>query len=639
MTNLSKILLLLTLALTTVVSIAYAATGDQLVRKAREAYDKELDIGLSDYAKKLRDQNHLLAPYATYWDLLLNIEDVDSETVSDFLKQHNDYGFSERLHTTYLKKLGNEKKWDLFSAEYANYQSENTAVACYAAEAYQKQPNTGSLGYVKQLWLTGKSRPKDCNRLFDRMQSEGVIDEAAILQRFRMALGVNQMGVARSVIKRSRYYRSAQLTTLKKASKSPANFIKKRPVSFDTQFKREVYLFALIRLAKKDSWQALSAFKKIKHKLKIEEHQYFYSMLGLSAAKRHEPEAKLWFQKADFSTLNHEQVSWFARATLRQKDWDSLLSVIDQMPVQIAEEARWRYWKARALIARKQDKAGALDILLRLAPERHYYGWIAQDEIAHYNPEPLLHYKPSKKEVDSIGNILGVKRAEALLNLDFRWEGKREWIKAIKGFDDKKLLAASAYANRKGWYDLAVNTADDTREYHDFSMRYLMPYKARFSDAAEAHDVDEAWVYGITRQESRFMHYAKSHAGAAGLMQLMPTTARWAAKRAGVNNYKRNMIYDLDTNITIGTYYLSYAADSMSGNKIMATAGYNAGPSRAKKWQANQSLEGAIYAETIPFNETRVYVQRVMANTHMYAKQMGHSKKTLKQRMGTIPAK
>jgi soluble lytic murein transglycosylase len=158
--------------------------------------------------------------------------------------------------------------------------------------------------------------------------------------------------------------------------------------------------------------------------------------------------------------------------------------------------------------------------------------------------------------------------------------------------------------------------------------------------AAGRYDVDLTWVYGITRQESRFMHYAKSHAGAAGLMQLMPTTARWAAKRAGVNNYKRSMIYELETNITIGTYYLSYAADIMNGNKIMATAGYNAGPSRAKRWRANGPLEGAIYAETIPFNETRNYVQRVMANAHMYAKQLaGSSKITLKQRMGTIPGK
>ncbi|MFW5439763.1 MAG: transglycosylase SLT domain-containing protein [Methylophilaceae bacterium] len=629
----------LILVLMTSASTSYAAAADQLVLKARKAFDKENNTALLDYTKQLQAQNHLLTPYAEYWNILLNITETDNQTISNFLTKHNNYGFAKRLRTEYLKKLGSSKDWAQFSNVYADYQSEDTAVACYAAEAYQARPNTGSLAFAKPLWLAGKSRPKDCDRLFDRMKAEGVIDEKAIWARFRMALGANKVGLAKSIVKRSKGYRSAQQKTLRSVSKSPSKFLKKRPLSFNTRFGREVYLYALIRLAKKDSWKALPAFQKIKNKLKAEEVRYFYGMLGLSAAKRHEIEAGIWFQKADFATLNHEQMSWYARATLRQKDWASLLGVIEQMPPLIAEEARWRYWKARALIARKQNEAGALDILLELAPERHYYGWIAQDELAHYKPNPLLHYKPTQKEVNGIEKIPGVQRAEALLDLDLRWEGKREWLKAIKGLDDKQLLAAAAYANRKQWYDLAINTADDTREHHDFSMRYLMPYEEMMKEAANVHHVDESWVHGITRQESRFMHYAKSHAGAAGLMQLMPTTARWAAKRAGVSNYKRSMIHDLDTNITIGTYYLSDTLNAMKGNKVMATAGYNAGPSRAKKWQASRPLEGAIYAETIPFNETRVYVQRVMANTHMYANQIGRDKKTLKQRMGTVPAK
>jgi soluble lytic murein transglycosylase len=277
--------------------------------------------------------------------------------------------------------------------------------------------------------------------------------------------------------------------------------------------------------------------------------------------------------------------------------------------------------------------------LTELATERHYYGWLAQDEIKGYSPPKLLYYKPKLKEISNIGSIPGVKRAEALLALDLRWEGKHEWAIAMNGLSDKELLAAAEYANRHQWYDLAINTADNTKEYHDFSLRYLMPYQSLMRQAAYKQNVDLTWAHGIVRQESRFMHYAKSHAGAAGLMQLMPTTARWAAQRAGVKNYKRNMIDDLDTNVTIGTYYLRYTLDLMKGNKVMATAGYNAGPSRAKQWQGSEPLEGAIYAETIPFNETRNYVQRVMANAHLYGQQLGDLRTTLKQRMGTIPAK
>ncbi len=620
-------------------STAYANNLDELVVKARKAYDKEDVAALRQYADQLHAANHLLAPYAEYWLMRRDIEHVDNAEIASFIQQYSDYAFADRLRGEYLKKLGLQKDWPAFSYQYAQYQLEDAAVNCYAEEAYHSHPNAGSLSGAKHLWLTAKARPKDCGRLFDLMQAEGVIDEEAVMQRFRMALGKNRVTLARSIVKRSQYYRAHYQSLLKRAASKPQRIIDKQQASFKSRIGREINLYALVTMAKKDTWKALNAFKKVQNKFNVDERGYFYSMLGLVAAKRHEPEATIWFQKADIESMNDEQVSWFARATLRQRDWVGLLRIIENMPAAVADEARWRYWKARSLIARQRGDE-AEGILLNLAPERHYYGWLAQDEIRNYKPKPLLHYKPKKQEINKVGTIAAVKRAEALLNLELRWEGKKEWAKAIEGFDDKRILAAAHFANQKQWYDIAVNTADRTREWHDFSLRYLTPYKKLMQQAARRHAVDLTWVYGITRQESRFMHYAKSHAGAAGLMQLMPTTARWAAKRAGVSNYKRSMIYELDTNINIGTYYLSYAENSMNGNKIMATAGYNAGPSRAKRWRANEPLEGAIYAETIPFNETRVYVQRVMANAHMYAKQLrGSSRQTLKQRMGTIPAK
>jgi soluble lytic murein transglycosylase len=623
----------------TIASSSCAAVGDEDVLKAREAYDKENPVTLSGYAKKLQAQQHILAPYAQYWSMRLSLDDIDNQTISSFLAEHADYAFAHRLRGEYLKKLGKNKDWEQFSNEYAQYQSDTVAVDCYAAEAYHARQNTGTLVFAKALWLSANERPSDCDRLFDELQAEGVVDEEAIWQRFRMALGSNRVNLAQAIAKRSKHHQSSQQKLLNSASKSPEKILKSRQASFKTKFGRELYLYALISLAKEDTWHALAEFKKIQNQFDADEQSYFYSMLGLNAAKRHESEAQVWFTKADFDTLNDEQITWFARAALRQEDWVGLLAIIDQMPALIANEARWRYWKARALMATSKKNDEAIAILTSLAPERHYYGWLAQDELKNYNSPKLLHYNPTQNEINHIETLAGVKRAEALFALDLRWEGKQEWENAIKGFSDKELLAAAEFANRKQWYDLAINTADNTKDLHDFSLRYLMPYKTLMSKAANEQNIDETWVNGITRQESRFMHYAKSHVGAAGLMQLMPTTARWAAKKAGVKNYNGEMIHDLDTNVTIGAYYLRHTLDVLYGNKVMASAGYNAGPSRAKRWQANQPLEGAIYAETIPFNETRNYVQRVMANTYMYAKQLGNNRLTLKQIMGTIPAR
>lgn len=617
-----------------------AASGDMIVIKAREAYDKENVTALAAYADQLQLQQHILAPYAQYWLMSLNLDKTNNEDIAAFLMQHEDYAFAPLLRGNFLKKLGKQKEWALFDQEYARYQSkDNAAVECLAAEAKTVHQSSRDLVSVKYLWLTEKDQPNHCDGLFEVMQVSGVIDEESIWQRFRMATAQARIGLAKAIIKRSKDYHPNQQKLLANAYQSPDRFLKTSIGSFKEKFHYEVQLFALTQLAKKDTSQAISAFKTIETQLSDDEKNYFFAMLGMASAKRHEPEAQSLFAKADVNTMSDEQVSWYARACLRALDWAHLLRVISQMKPQLAEEARWRYWKARALIALKQDNKQVIDELTKLGLERHYYGWLAQSELKNYSQPTLLHYQPTSKEVADIGVLPAIRRAKALLDLDLRWEGKIEWKNAIASFDDKRLLAAAYFANQQSWYDLAINTADDTSSTHDFSMRYLMPYKKLMVKAAQEQQIDDAWSHAIARQESRFMHYAKSHAGAAGVMQLMPTTARWAAKPAGIHSYKGSMIHDLDTNITIGTYYLGHTLSVMNGNKVMATAGYNAGPSRAKRWLAPYSLEGAIYAETIPFDETRVYVQRVMANMYMYKKQAGVTGMTLKQLMDSTPAK
>ena len=632
---------LLVLCMTSIIaSASVAASNDMIVLKAREAYDKENVTALAKYADQLQLEKHILAPYAQFWLMSLNLDNTNNEDIAAFLSQHEDYAFARLLRGHFLKKLGKQKEWVLFDQEYARYQSkDNAAVECLAAEAKNAVQSKDDLISVKHLWLTGKDQPTHCDGLFEVMLANGIIDEESIWQRFRMATAQAKIGLAKAILKRSKDYHPNQEKLLATAYQSPDRFLKTSIGSFKQKFHHEVHLFALAQLAKKDTGQATNAFKTIEAQMSDDEKSYFYATLGTAAAKRHEPEALSLLEKARMTSMTDEQVSWYARACLRASDWTHLLSVISQMKPEIAEEARWRYWKARAFIALQQENKQAIDILTNLALERHYYGWLAQSELKNDSQATSLQYRPSSKEVADIGKLPAIMRAKALLDLDLRWEGKLEWKNAMASLDDKKLLAAAYFANQQSWYDLAINTADDTSSTHDFSMRYLMPYRQQMVKAAQQQQIDAAWTHAIARQESRFVHDAKSHAGAAGVMQLMPTTARWAAKSAGIHRYKGSMIYDLDTNITIGTYYLSHTLSVMNGNKVMATAGYNAGPSRAKRWLAPYRLEGAIYAETIPFDETRVYVQRVMANMYMYKKQAGMTNMTLKQLMGSTPAK
>jgi len=220
--------------------------------------------------------------------------------------------------------------------------------------------------------------------------------------------------------------------------------------------------------------------------------------------------------------------------------------------------------------------------------------------------------------------------------MDLRWEARTEWNWTTRGFDDMQMIAAAELAARQEWYDIAIITAEKTTLTHDFSLRYPTPYRDLMKSSAREQGLDEAWVYGLTRQESRFIYYAKSGVGASGLMQVMPATAKWIAKRLGLNGYHNSKIGQLDTNIQMGTYYMRHVLDQMDGQPLMATAAYNAGPSRAKRWAASQPMEGAIYAETIPFSETRNYVQKVMGNAYFYAHRLGIKIQTLKQRLGVV---
>lgn len=626
------------LALGMLYALPAMATGDSDFLRARADYEKKNAIALVEDVAQLQSQNYPLAPYADYWLMLLNLDDASKEQVQEFLAKYEAYPFADRLRGEYLKKLGKAEQWQAFLEEWPIYQGEDNAVACYAAEARLVQGIDDVLDQAYQLWLQPKEQAGTCASLYDRMQSKGLLSEDDIIARLRLSLAAERIALAKSIVRRSKHFDAVHLKLIEKAYAGPSAMLKKRSISLGSRIGRELNLFALQRLAKTNSLQALLAFRKVEPSFSKEDVAYFYGRLAAIAAPRHEPQALQWFKQAGSTRLDKDQLAWYARSALRVQDWEQVLAAIDKMQAPQSEEGAWRYWKARALKAQKRTLE-ANTLFAKLSAERHFYGWLAQEEFDSIMSSSSQSYKPTQDEVNEIVDMPAMERVEAFQRLQMRWEAKLEWAFAIKDFGDPQLLAAAEYAQQQKWYDLTVNTADKTTGVHNFTLRYPAPYRDLVKPSAEAYDLDEAWVYGITRQESRFMHFAKSGVGAAGLMQLMPATAKWVAKRIGINGYHHGMIHDLDTNITLGTYYMAYTKDLMNGQETMATAAYNAGPSRAKKWAADAPLEGAIYAETIPFGETRLYVQKVMANAHLYAQQLGLKVISLKQRLGIVPGK
>ncbi|MEO8419473.1 MAG: transglycosylase SLT domain-containing protein [Methylophilaceae bacterium] len=622
-------------------SPAWALGNDDIFASARNAYKNRDDQALAQYLQQLQAHDYVLAPYADYWLMLLHLSDADNDSVRNFLTRYADLPFADRVRGEWLKALGKRQNWDTFFEELPNYQGSDVAVSCYSIDGRAQRGDAQAYAMGRPLWLVAGEQPANCNVLFEHMVKARALTEDDIWARIRLSLQDGKITVAKSALQYLPNIDSADLKLLDRAYENPQRMMEKKLISTQSHYGREINLYMLDRLARSQPDLALDYWKQLQPMFTAEDRSYLWGRFALHAARRHDPAALTWFDRAQSVApdqpvmLDKEQQAWRARAAMRVKDWTALQSAIADMPVTQQQDAVWRYWQARALKEKKQIPA-ANAILVPLSREPSYYGLLAEEELGDVLSEPPSYYRPAEDEVSAVKNLPGIQRAMELQRLDLRWEARTEWLWATRGFDDKQKIAAAELAMRQEWYDLAIITAEKTTFTHDFSLRYPMPYRELMQNSAREQGLDEAWVYGLTRQESRFIVYAKSGVGASGLMQVMPATAKWIAKQLGMNGYHDGKIGQLDTNIQMGTYYMRHVLDQMDGQPLMATAAYNAGPSRAKRWADSQPLEGAIYAETIPFSETRNYVQKVMGNAYFYAHRLGVKIQTLKQRLGVV---
>ena len=602
---------------------------------ARQAYNERDAQALAEYSAQLHGQNYILAPYVDYWRLLLLLDQASTQEVRDFLSRYEEFPFASRVRVEWLKKLGKRQEWQTFFEELPQLTVEDTAVSCYAYIGKASQGDERALTEARPLWFSAKLQPDNCNALFDNMITFGSLTVDDIWERIRLALGEGKVSVAKSVAQRLPQIDTATLKYFDRVYENPQRVLEKKTFTTKSRLGRELNLYAIERISRSQPEFALKIWQELKPAYSQQDQQYLWARMALHAARRHDPLTLDWFGYAEGTPLSRDQMAWKARAALRVKQWETVQETIDAMPKDMREEQAWQYWYGRAL-KEKGLIVQSNKTWLPLSRERTYYGLLAEEDLGEIIGAPPESYKATKEDIRAAQSIPGIQRALELQRLDMRWESRSEWARVVKSLNDKQLIAAAEVAFREEWYDIAINTAEKTRLTHDFAMRYPTPYREIMQNYVRENGLDEAWVYGLIRQESRFISYARSGVGARGLMQVMPATAKWIAKRMGLDGYNHGMINELDTNIQFGTHYLRYALDKMGGQALMATAAYNAGPSRALRWAPADPMEGAIYAETIPFSETRNYVQKVMSNAYFYAHRLGSQVQTVKQRLGLI---
>jgi soluble lytic murein transglycosylase len=416
---------------------------------------------------------------------------------------------------------------------------------------------------------------------------------------------------------------------------------------YDTMARRlggEDPIADIVKAAKADPAKAYRDFSQNASRYSKENQAVAWGVIGQFLAKKLDPNAddayRLQQELGYNELLSVESQEWKVRAGLRAKDWTLIKNAIDGMNLAVrAKDPAWTYWYGRALKAEGQD-AKAKDSFEMIADQYNFYGQLAREELGKSNNAPAK-TKVTEQEIDAMASRKGFIRGERLYSMNLRFEGNREWNWELRNMTDKQLLAAAEYAKRINLYDRVVNTADRTKQEHDFSLRYPTPYKEELSPIARQIDLNLAWAYGLIRQESRFIMNAASSVGASGLMQVMPNTAKYVAKKIGMANYTNDKLSDTNTNLTLGSNYLNMVLIDLDGSWVLASAAYNAGPSRSKAWREKLSgpTEGAIFAETIPFTETRVYVKNVLSNANYYSSVMSGQPQSLKQRLGVITPK
>ena len=581
---------------------------------------------------------HSLAPWAAYWELKARLEEASDADIQRFLARYVGTYQEDRLRNDWLVLLGQRRDWGNFAAQYPQYRMrDDKEVRCYAlfVDHLQNPQSTGVLTgvapaeramEVRKLWWGLKDADDGCNLAADRLIKDpnttqtGMSAQDAFIKA-RIATELNRARAAKNAL---------QIVMGSKNSRS------------------EESLLDILRTAAGNADSAADELRRKAAQFNTEQTHWLWGVIGKQAALSQNSNAASYFGKVNKdSDLNDDLLGWKVRATLRassKPNWQTVYNAISAMSEETQKDAIWTYWKARALKARLAHGEANLQFE-RIASVRGFYEQLALEELGRKITVPERPPELTALEKGIARQNAGLNRALTAIAIGLRSEGVREWNYSTNltnsagqagGMNDRELLAAAQYACEREVWDRCINTSERTKTVIDFDQRFPMPFRNSVVKRAGDIGLDPAYVYGLIRQESRFIMDARSGVGASGLMQVMPATARWTAKKIGLVNFTADQINDRETNIAIGTGYLKLVLDDFAGSMPLAAAAYNAGPSRPRAWRNGAMVEAAIWAENVPFAETRDYVKKVLSNTTNYAAILTGQPQSLKSRLGMV---
>jgi soluble lytic murein transglycosylase len=616
---------------------------DALITDMAEAYKKPDNKRLAALLPQV--QGHILEPWAAYWELSARLEEAKPAEIENFLSRYAGTYQEDRLRNDWLLLLGKRKDWTRFQTEHAKFRMhDDPEVRCHALHAAYVTQGEDVATQVQELWLSQRDPEDGCSAAAERLIKDDKLDAMVAWRRARLGFEFDKPRIAQQAVALLNADWANGLNTL---YANPKRYLDEKLTAFRPKT-REWVTLAMIRLASSDPEAAAEEVNKLRWRAQLtqEERSWVWGVIGKRAARALSDKALGYYAQGDERLMHSDHQVWKVRAALRANDWQQVHDGIAALSESHMRDATWIYWRARALLALQAPNAElrARTLLQSIASPRGFYEQLAMEELGQRISAPAAPAPLSEEEQQAARENAGLKRALHAIGIGLRTEGVREWNYSTNlhqrgGMNDRELLAASALACEQQVWDRCINASERTRSVMDYAQRFPTPYKQEVQQRAEATGLEPAFVYGLIRQESRFILEAKSGVGAAGLMQVMPATARWTARRIGMTSFKPAQITQRDTNIAIGTGYLKLVLESFDGSMPLAAAAYNAGPSRSKLWRGQTGdpvLEAAIWAENIPFGETRDYVKKVLSNTVNYAAVLTGEPQSLKARLGFV---
>lgn len=621
--------------------------ADQAVMDMAQAYKQRDNRKLAALLPQARGS--LLEPWAAYWEISARLDEAPVREIQDFMTRYSGSYQEDKLRNEWLLKMGRDRDWTSFNREHPKFRmNDDRSVRCYSLLADHLSGGTNVNEQVRATWLSLKDADEGCASAAQQLLKDHSIMPHTAWLRARLGMENDRLRVATQAVG---LLNESWVKTVNAIYLNPGKYLNDKLTALRPQT-RELVSLALIRQAYLDPEEAAAEVEKLRWRAQLtkEERSWIYGVIGKRAAQRLSNDAPTYFAKAQVQHLHEDHLAWMARAALRTGRWTQVTEAIAAMPDTMRQDPTWVYWRARALMIQAQTESGraeSLRLLESIASPRGFYEQLALEELGQRITTPPRPESLTPEEREAARQNQGLARALYAIQIGMRSEGVREWnystnLHVRGGLDDRSMLAAADLACRAEVWDRCINSSERTKASTDQEQRFPMPFKAAVLARTKQIGLDPAFVYGLIRQESRFIMDAQSHVGASGLMQVMPATAKWTAKKIGLNDFRASDINDRDTNIAIGTGYLKLVLDNFGGSMPMAAAAYNAGPNRPRTWRGQAgaaTLEGAIWAENVPFTETRDYVKKVLSNATNYAALITGQPQSLKARLGTVGPK